>query len=347
VLYVTTRSKHDVYTAPITLKQNRAPDGGFFVPFRLPELDKDYLRGMAGHTFGENVADMLNLFFPIRLSGWDVDIAVSRSPVKIRTINRKTLVAEMFHNMERNFDRIVNALSIIIHPDGEIIGKYTDWSDIAVRISLLFGIFGELLRTEQITVHQSVDVAISAGNFAGPMACWYARQMGLPIGNIIVGCNENGSAWDLLHRGQVITDALAVKTSTPECDYAVVPDLERLICATCGHEESMNFCWSCTEGSTYKPIPEAYEAIRRGMFAAVVSQDRVDSIIPNLYRTNHYVPDLYSALAYGALMDYRSRTGTNNMTLLLAQNGPMSNPDAVARAMRMSVFELRHCLSEV
>ena len=347
MLYVTTRSKHDVYTAPITLKQNRAPDGGLFVPFRLPEFDKDQIRALSDHTFGENVADMLNLFFSTRLSGWDVDIAVGRSPVKIRTINRKTLAAEMFHNMERNFNRIINALSIIIHPDGEIIGKYTDWSEVAVRISLLFGTFGELLRTEQITVNQTVDIAVSAGNFAGPMACWYGRQMGLPIGNIICGCNENGSAWDLLHRGQLVTDALAVQTSTPECDYAVAPDLERLICATCGQEEAMNFCWSCTEGGTYAPEEVRYDAIRKGMFAAVVSQDRVDSIVPNLYRTNRYVPDLYSALAYGALMDYRSRTGTNTVTLLLAQNSPLSNPDAVAQAMRISVFELKHLLAEV
>lgn len=347
MLYVTTRSKHDVYTAPITLKQNRAPDGGMFVPFRLPELEKSYIRGLSGHTFGENVADMLNLFFSTRLTGWEVDIAVGRFPVKVRTINRKTLVAEMFHNVERNFHRIVNALSTIIHPDGEIIGKYTDWSEIAVRISLLFGIFGELFRGEHITVGQSVDVAISAGNFAGPMSCWYAREMGLPIGTIICGCNENGSAWELLHRGQLATDALAVQTSTPDCDFAVAPDLERLICGTCGQEEAMNFCWSCTEGGTYVPSPEAYDAMRRGMFASVVSQNRVDSIIPNLYRTNQYVPDLYSALAYGALMDYRSRTGSNNMTLLLAQNGPLSNPDGVAKAMNISVFELKHRLLEV
>jgi hypothetical protein len=123
--------------------------------------------------------------------------------------------------------------------------------------------------------------------------------------------------------------------------------LERLICGTCGQEETMNFCFSCTEGSTYVPSEGAYDAISGGVFASVVSRDRVDSIVPNLYRTNQYVPDLYTALAYGALMDYRSRTGSNNMTLLFAQNGPLSNPEGVAKAMNIYVFELKHRLLEV
>lgn len=347
MLYITTRSKHDVYTAPITLHQDRGPDGGLFVPFRLPELEKEQIKALADKTFGQNVADALNLFFSTRLSGWDVDMAVGRSPVKLAPINRKVLAAEMFRNIDNDFERVLRGLSTAVHPDNEIIGKYTDWSEIAVRIAVLFGIFGELLRTERVFVGRPVDVAVSAGNFAAPMACWYARAMGLPIGTIICGCNENGSVWDLLHRGELDTDALAVQTTTPEGDYAVAPDLERLICGACGQAETMDFCWSCTEGGTYAPSAAAFEAIRKGMFAAVVSQARVETIIPSVYRTNHYVLDLYSALAYGALTDYRSRTGTNNLTLLLAQKSPICNADEVARTMHITAAELKRRLAEV
>ncbi len=347
MLYVTTRSKHDAYTAPITLHQDRGPDGGLFIPFRMPEFDNDQIQALSDRSFGENVADILNIFFTSKLTGWDVDMCIGRAPVKLVPLNRTIVSAEMFHNMDQDFERILRALSQRIHPDGDVIGKYTDWSEIAIRIAVLFGIFGELLRTERTDASCPMDVAVCVGDFAAPMACWYARQMGLPIGTIICGCNENSAPWDLLHRGELDTGAVAVKTSTPDCDHAVPPDLERLICGACGQEQTMDFCWSCTEGADYVPSPEAYDAIRQGMFAAVVSSVRVETIIPSVYRTNHYLMDLYSALAYGAVADHRSRTGTNNKTLLLAQKSPACSAEAVAKTMHISTVELLHRMSEV
>lgn len=347
MLYVTTRSKHDVYTAPITLHQDRGPDGGLFVPFRMPVFEKDEIMALASKSFGQTVAEILDLFFSAKLTGWDVDMAIGRYLMELRPINYRVLVAELWHNMDQSFDRCVRTLSEKIHPDGDIIGQHSDWSEIAIRIGVLFGIFGELLRSEQVSFERPVNVAVSSGSFAGPMAVWYARQMGLPINAIICGCNENGAPWELLHRGELDTGVVAIETSTPEGDYALPPDLERLICAACGQEEALHYCWSCTEGSTYVPEQEAHAAMRNGMFAAVVSKVRVETIIPSVYRTNQYVLDQYAALAYGALSDFRSRTGKSTTTLLLSEKSPLCQAEAVANTMRISVEELRKRMAEV
>jgi threonine synthase len=340
MLYVTTRSKHDVFTAARTMNLDRGPDGGLFIPFHLPQLSRDEIAALGSKSFGQNVADILNLFFSTKLTGWDVDMAIGRSPVKFQSMNYRIIVGEMWHNMDRHFGYILNALAAKVHPDGEIIGKPSSWVQIAVRIAVLFGIYGELLRGQQIKVGASLDIASASGSFAAPMSAWYARKMGLPIGTIICGCNENSAAWDLLHRGELDTDALAIKTNTPEGDFSLPPDLERLICETCGQDEAMHYFWSCTEGSTYAPPEPACEAMRKGMFAAVVSHVRVETIIPSVYRTNQYILDLYSALAYGALSDYRARTGGSSTTLLLCEKNPLCNGEAVAKSMRISVDEL-------
>ncbi len=347
MLYVTTRGQFDVFTPPITLNQNQGSDGGLFVPFHMPKFSREEIQELSNKSFGQNVADILNLFFNAKLTGWDVDMAIGRYLLKLKPIHYRVLVAELWHNMDHSFDKCVRVLSQRIHPDGDVIGTHTDWSEIAIRISALFGIFGELLRTEQVSFDKPINVAVTSGAFRGPMAVWYAREMGLPIGTIICGCNENGTTWELLHRGELNTATLAVETSTPECDYAIAPDLERLINATCGLDETMRFCWSCTEGSSYMPEPSAYEAIRKGMFAAVVSQARVESIIPSVYNTGGYILDLYSALAYGALSDFRSRTGSSGMTLLLSEKSPVCQEDTVARTMRITAAQLQKLMAEV
>lgn len=346
MLYVTTRSKNDAFTAHRTMHQERGPDGGLFVPLRMPVFTREEISALADKSFGQNVADILNLFFATKLTGWDVDIAIGRHPVQFKPMNYRIIVTELWHNMDWNFARCIRTLAERIHPDREIIGPHTNWVEIAVRIAMLFGVFGDLLRTEQVQVDRPVNVALSSGSFAGPMAVWYGRQMGLPIGTIICGCNENGAPWDLLHRGEVDTDALSVSTTTPECDFALPPDLERLIYGACGQEEAMRFWWNCTEGGTYIPSEENFELIRQGMFAAVVSGVRVDTIIPSVYRTNQYVLDPYSALAYGALSDYRARTGISGSTLLLSEKSPVCSAEMVAAKMRISVSELKRRLSE-
>ena len=347
MLYVTTRGKHDAFTAARTMNLDRGPDGGLFIPFRLPQFTRDEIIALGGKTFGQNVADILNLFFSTKLSGWDVDMTIGRSPVKFRSMNFRIIVSEQWHNMDRNFNRIVYALAQRLHPDGDIIGAPSDWVQTAVRIAVLFGVYGELLRTEQVRVDKPVDVAAASGTFAAPMAAWYARKMGLPIGTIICGCNENSTPWDLLHRGELDTDALAVETNTPEGDLALPPDLERLICETCGQEEALSYFWSCTEGTTYAPAEVACEAMRKGMFAAVVSRVRVETIIPSVYRTHQYILDPYAALAYGALADYRSRTGSSNIALLLCEKSPLCSTETVASSMRITETELKQRLSEV
>ncbi len=346
MLYVTTRSKHDVYTPAITMQQDRGPDGGLFVPFRMPSFDRTEISGLAEQSFGQNVADILNLFFSTKLTGWDVDMAIGRTPFQLKSMNFRILMAELYHNLDGDFNRMIRTLSERIHPDGDIIGKHSDWLEIAVRISVLFGVFGELIRSELIRVDKPINIAVSSGTFAAPMAAWYGRQMGLPIGTIICGCNENSAAWDLLHRGELDTDAIAVPTSTPKGDHALPPDLERLVCGACGQEETLNYCFHCTEGGTYRPDKDAYNAMRQGMFAAVVSDIRVQTIIPSFYHTSNYILNPYGALAYGALSDYRSRSGKSTTTLLLAETNPLAQAEQVARAMNITVPELKKRLAE-
>ena len=346
MLYVTTRSKGDAFTAARVMNLDRGPDGGLFIPFRLNSLSKDEVLALADRSFGQNVADILNMFFSTHLTAWDVEIAIGRNPCRFKNMNYRICVAELWRNMGNSFDRSVRALARSIHPDADLIGPPSDWVETAVRIAYLFGIFGELLRTEQVRFEKPVDIAVAAGDFSAPMAAWYARKMGLPIGMIICGCNDNSAPWDLLHKGELDTGAVAVETNTPEGDVVVPAGLERLICETCGQEEAMNFFFSSVEGSTYIPDANAWDAMRQGMFAAVVSRVREETIIPGVYHTSQYILDPYSALAYGALSDYRARFGSSRTVLMISERSPVCSAGAVCSMMRISELELKSRLAQ-
>ena len=340
MLYVTTRDKTNVNTAYRTLGTNRGDDGGFFVPFQMPKLTQEQLNDLKNKTFGQNVADILNLLFKARLDAWDVDFSIGRYPTKLVAMSHRIVFAEVWHNPDLDFVRIVRNLTSRIRGTEDTVGEPTNWAWIAVRIAVLFGVFGELLRINMVELERPIDVAIPSGDFTCPMAVWYAREMGLPIANIICGCNDNGGIWDLLHHGELDTDSAATQTLTPAGDHAVPPDLERLVYATMGGEETARFLEACKSGKTYRPPESKFEDLRRGMYAGVVSGGRMESIIRSFYNTSTYIMDPYSALAYCSLQDYRTRYTIGRTALVLSEKSPAHAAPIVSRALGITLEEL-------
>ena len=343
MLYATTRSKNDVYTAHKVIHQDCAGDGGLFLPLSLPKYDMDAIQALQSKSCAQNMADVLNAFFSCGMTAFDIEFAIGRSPIRNVSINNRTVIAEAWHNSHWSFDYIIQAISNRLCRE-ELQSITGNWVHIAVRISALFGIYGMLLSSGQVSVNLPLDIAATAGDFATPIAAWYAREMGLPVGNIVCGCNTNGAVWDLLHRGQLVTSATAVRTCTPESDFVVPRNLERLVHATLGQSEADRYMDCCRTGTTFTVNEETFEQLRSGMFASVISDNRVRSVIVNVYRNSGYVLSPYAALAYGSLSDYRSKTGESRTALLLSERSPVRDDHFVAGCMDISVPELEKIL---
>ena len=328
MLYVTTRNKHDAYTAHRTQLSDRAPDGGLYLPFRMVTWERQQVLALADKTFGQCVAETLNQFFACRLTGWDVEFCIGRYAAKTVDISHRIVVAEVWHNQAWDYAWAERALAQRICGDLDQ-RKSSVWVRIAIGIAFMAGVFGELLRQGVTDPEHPVDVAVPAGDFSVPMSIWYARKMGLPIANIICGCDENSATWDLLHLGTAKTEG-----NLPAC-------MELLICETLGHGEAVRYWDTCSNGGAYSLLPVDAEKLRRGMFAAVISSERLASVIPSAFRTSGYILGPGAALGYGGLLDFRAKTGENRPALLLAERSPVCDGDYVAVAMGITAEELK------
>ncbi len=344
MLYATTRNQSDVYTAYKALHNACSSDGGLFVPFRLPQWDRQQLRQLGEDSFGQNVARVLKQFFSADINGWDVEIAIGRAPVTLVNLNSRLIAAECWHNIRWHMDHVTEALNRKLRTEG-LTEAPNSCVQIAVSVAVLFGVFGELLRNDERLLDNPVDLAVSAGDMSLVMAAWYARAMGLPIGNIVCGCNANGTLWDLVHHGKLSTGDVAVRTCTPKADLAVPRNMERLICATLGTGEVLRFLECKAVGGLYSLEEEALEQLRSGLFASVISDSRVRSLLPTVYQTHQYILSPYTALAYGSLMDYRSRTQENRTALLIADRSPVHDSAFVAGCLDIPEAQLQRLLA--
>ena len=335
MLYITTRNRRDAFTAQRAMRESRGPDGGLYLPFRAPSYSAQEWKELAAAPFGQRVAEILNRLFGCRLSCWDVDVCIGRNPVPIVPLGHRTLVAELWRNAGSSYDHMARELT------EQLLGQTdhkTGWLAIALRIAMLFGIYGQL-ESEGPT-----DISVISGDFSAPISAYYAKQWGLPIGKIICCCNENSGLWELLCHGQLRTDCTAISTAVPEADAALPEQLERLAFEAGGTAEVERYLEVCRRGGTYAPSDPILAGMGKDFRVSVVSSARIGQTISSVYRTHNYVLSPAAALAYAGLMDARAKPGLGKNALILAEKSPMLDADFTAAALRISERELSDIL---
>lgn len=334
MLYVTTRNNRDTFTTHYVLQQSRGYDGGLYLPLHFPKLSiQDQVR-LSQKSFGQCAAEFLNIFFAANLNGWDIDFGVGRYPVRLQPLSNRILMAEAWHNPQWQYKYLQKNLLELLHAQTDFTGS---WGVIAVQMAVIAGI----LLNRDVFTSEPVDIVAVSGDLKGPISAWYLRKMGFPIGNIICCCNENNQFWELICNGQMRTEDAAIKTIVPEADVALPENLERLIYECGDVSETEDYLRCCATGNVYYPSDATLQKLRQGLFVSVISTDRVETTIPNVFKTHNYVLSPESALVYSGLMDYRAKTGINRPAVVLCQNSPCCAEEAVAKAMGIPVSELK------
>lgn len=307
MLYLSTRNKADSFTAYRVLHTAAAPDGGMFVPMQLPVQDDVALAAYAHMSFGESTAAILNLFFGTKLTGWDVDFAVGRQALDLVSAGYKISLAESWHNPAGTHKYFQQRLYCLIR--GE---KYTSdvpnyWFQTVVNIAILFGVYGKYCRQE---IYE-YDVAVESGDLLLLLAVRYAQKMGLPIRKVILGCVDSDGLWEFVSYGNYQTNR-----------KELVLGFETLLWLEFGYVETQRYTSAVSDRQQYRLNELKLEKFRGGLFTAVVGDKRVSNIIDSTIHTNNYRMESSTARAFGALQDYRAKSGINKNTLLFARNAP-------------------------
>ena len=334
MLYVTTRDRFDAYTTPRVLCEPRGDDDGYFIPMNMPCFSREELLEMTGKGFSHCVAEMLNIFFGSKLTSWDVEFCIGRHPVKLQKQMQQIYMAELWHNLDRRYDRLEKTLIQRLNEKGRTMCP-DGWLRIAVKIAVIFGVYAQLL-SSGFSQEEEFDVALTAGEFPWLMAFFYARTMGLPLGKVICASEDSAQLWDFLRSGHT---ALGGRNSLPE-------ELERLICCEFGWDEAKSFAMAYSQCNVYTLPEEGVEQLRQKLFVSVVSASRYEQIIPNVYHTNGYILAVDSATAYSALQDYRAKNGGMRTVLVLCKHNPVCDAQQVSGAMDITPARLKELIGE-
>ena len=310
MLFVTTRSGYDVYTPAWTYRTDRAGDGGFYIPYRFPQLEEGWLKRLETMSMGDGIAWVLNYFYRCGLTGWDVERAIGKRPVRILGVGHKMRLAELWHGLNGGYEATEKQLAALIRGDGDTEKAVTSGLRIGIRISFLLTLYAGLVAIGEADWDHRMDIAVAEGDLSALMSVYYAAQLGLPVGNILCGCREEGGLWELLHHGYLDAAAKPAK------------ELERLIFCRLGMEAAAEYAACRDDGKPYRISQHQLKSAAADICCHVISDQRISMLQSNMRGANDLPIGPETACAYGALLDHRADTGEGRMALILSEDRP-------------------------
>jgi threonine synthase len=177
-----------------------------------------------------------------------------------------------------------------------------------------------------------VNFSVPSGNFGNVFSGWIAKQMGAPIGQLLVASNAN----DILTRffgDNDMTTREVVPSLSPSMDIQVSSNFERLLFEINGRDGGQ----TAEQLQRFRAMGMlSIEADQRaefvdGMFlAARVDDDETIDVIRRTYESTGMLIDPHTAVGIGAAE--RMRTAIIGPLVTMATAHPAKFPDAVERA---------------
>ena len=184
-----------------------------------------------------------------------------------------------------------------------------NWGRLLPQVIYYLSAYLQLLARGEILLGEPVDVCVPTGNFGNILACWYAKECGVPIDRLLCASNDNRVLTDFLNTGTYdISDRSFVLTPSPSMDILVSSNLERQLFELCGRDPQPIRTWMAQlrDERRFKVDAQTFAALRAHFSADWVSADESLDTIREVYEAHSYLIDPHTAVGWKVAERLRS-----------------------------------------
>lgn len=192
----------------------------------------------------------------------------------------------------------------------------------------------KLYKEGRIQENEKINVVVPTGNFGNLLAAFYAKNMGLPIDQLICASNENKVLFDFFRTGEYNRNREFILTSSPSMDILISSNLERLIYRIAGNDAQKNkeLMDALTKGGVYRISPEMQKELS-DFVGEYATEEETFEKIRTLYQDTGYVIDTHTAVAARACDRYKDESGDTNTTVIASTASPFKFTKNVMKAI--------------
>lgn len=197
------------------------------------------------------------------------------------------------------------------------------------QVVYYFYSYVELVRRGEIQAGEEINFDVPTGNFGNIFAGFYAKNMGLPINNLICASNKNSVLTDFFNTGIYNKNRKFYKTNSPSMDILISSNLERLI-------------YYGTNEDTSKTKMLMNELKTKGVYdfknpfdffkSYSTDEKKTLEVIKDVYDKYKYVIDPHTSVAYNAYLEYVKNNDDLKKTVVISTASPFKFPQAVLSA---------------
>ncbi len=176
---------------------------------------------------------------------------------------------------------------------------------------------------------REIDFTVPTGNFGDIFAGYVARQIGLPIGRLVIATNENDILARTLETGRYEMRGVEATTS-PSMDIQISSNFERLLFEASGRDAGYvrRAMASLKQSGAFDIEEDTLAAIRAVFAAGRTDQDEAAAEIARTLKDTGILIDPHTAVAMSVARSYQA----SNPMVVLATAHPAKFPAAVKSA---------------
>lgn len=179
---------------------------------------------------------------------------------------------------------------------------------------------------------REVSFAVPTGNFGNVLAAHVARQMGLPIKNLIIGSNQNDILTRFFESGEMRTGKVT-PTLSPSMDIQISSNFERYLYQLIGgnHMAVQKLMHGFKTSGCFKVSEQHMTQARKDFKAYRCDDEGIKDMIGACYEHSGYVIDPHTAVGLNAA--HMAHEDPDVPVIALACAHPSKFPDAVEAAI--------------
>ena len=266
-----------------------------------------------------------------------VDIFILHPHGRVSEVQRRqmtTVTGDNIHNIavKGNFDDCQKMVKASFSDQSFLGGKTSlvavnsiNWARIMAQIVYYF--YASLALGGP---HRSLSFSVPTGNFGDIFAGYLAREMGLPVQQLVVATNQN----DILHRfisANHYEPQQLQHTLSPSMDITISSNFERLLFDLYGRDSSavVSFLETAQSDAVSLEAPR-WQRARQLFDSFAVDDSRTCEVIGEVYGETEYLLDPHTAIGVEAARQCRRDQSVPMVTMGTAH--PAKFPEAVERS---------------
>jgi threonine synthase len=210
-----------------------------------------------------------------------------------------------------------------------------NWGRVLPQVVYYISAYCDLMAAGKVKEGEKINVCVPTGNFGNILACYYAKEMGLPVDRLICASNANNVLTDFLNTGCYDRNRTFYTTTSPSMDILISSNLERLLFQLSGQNDAevRGYMTELNTTGRYQVSPEILEKIQAHFSAGCCDDAATQETIGKMMTDHGYLIDTHTAVAFHVLEEYRQKTGDSTPTVVASTASPFKFCDAVLHAL--------------